>query len=101
MLSFLLLLIVSCADRTLEAPAPVSSESVQTRSIPMSLELDSVTLERLSAFQSNSEIMLIQQIIYTDSHYILNLSRSEAAELCVPDSLYDKVLTYVSQLNAP
>lgn len=38
--------------------------------------------------QSDFENMLVDQIIYRDSVYILNMSKEEAIDLTIPDSLY-------------
>lgn len=41
----------------------------------------------------------MDQIIYRDSVYILNMSRDEARELTIPDSLYVVYTNLVEKLN--
>ena len=45
------------------------------------------------------ENMLMDQIIYRDSAYILNMSKEEAIDLTIPDSLYVHYLKIVDDLN--
>lgn len=41
----------------------------------------------------------MDQIIYRDSAYILNMSKEEAIDLTIPDSLYVHYLKIVDDLN--
>lgn len=43
--------------------------------------------------------MLVDQIIYRDSVYILNMSKEEAIDLTIPDSLYVHYIKLVENLN--
>lgn len=49
--------------------------------------------------QSDFENMLVDQIIYRDSVYILNMSKEEAIDLTIPDSLYVHYIKLVENLN--
>lgn len=44
--------------------------------------------------------MLLDQIIYRDSMYVLNMTEEEAMDLKIPDSLYIQYITIVNDLNA-
>ena len=55
--------------------------------------------EKLHKEQSSLENMLMDQIIYRDSAYILNMSKEEAIDLTIPDSLYVHYLKIVDDLN--
>lgn len=55
--------------------------------------------EKLHKEQSSLENMLMDQIIYRDSAYILNMSKEEAIDLTIPDSLYVLYLKIVDDLN--
>lgn len=55
--------------------------------------------EVLHKEQSNLENMLMDQIIYRDSAYILNMSKEEANDLTIPDSLYILYQKIVDDLN--
>lgn len=55
--------------------------------------------EYKSQQQSNPESMLIDQIIYRDSIYVLNLNKDEATDLNISDSLYDFYYNIVLDLN--
>ncbi|WP_042371086.1 hypothetical protein [Bacteroides neonati] len=60
---------------------------------------DVLSDEYKSKIQSDKEFMLIDQIIFRDSMYLLNLSANEAKDLCIPDSLYAFYLQLVTNLN--
>lgn len=55
--------------------------------------------EMLHEAQSDMDNMLIDQIIYRDSMYILNLDVEEAVDLNIPDSLYRVYVRLVENLN--
>lgn len=55
--------------------------------------------EELHKGQSSFENMLIDQIVYRDSVYVLNMSREEALDLTIPDSLYVFYQEIVANLN--
>lgn len=50
--------------------------------------------------QSDFENMLIDQIVFRDSVYVLNMSKEEAIDLTIPDSLYSFYQKMVDNLNA-
>lgn len=52
------------------------------------------------SIQSSVEGMLLDQIIYRDSMYVLNMTEEEAMDLKIPDSLYIQYITIVNDLNA-
>ena len=67
-------------------------------SIDKSTQLNLTPDEKLHKEQSSLENMLMDQIIYRDSAYILNMSK-EAIDLTIPDSLYVHYLKIVDDLN--
>ena len=68
-------------------------------SIDKSRQLNLTPDEKLHKEQSSLENMLMDQIIYRDSAYILNMSKEEAIDLTIPDSLYVHYLKIVDDLN--
>ena len=68
-------------------------------SIDKSTQLNLTPDEKLHKGQSSLENMLMDQIIYRDSAYILNMSKEEAIDLTIPDSLYVHYLKIVDDLN--
>ncbi|WP_317469115.1 hypothetical protein [Bacteroides hominis] len=87
-------IIHSCKDD--EITISCSNESaISTRSGTMDILVD----EHKSKMQSDPENMLIDQIVYCDSMYMLNLSRTEAVDLNIPDSLYEHYSKIVFDLN--
>ena len=68
-------------------------------SIDKSTQLNLTPDEKLHKEQSSLENMLMDQIIYRDSAYILNMSKEEAIDLTIPDSLYVHYLKIVDDLN--
>ena len=68
-------------------------------SIDKSTQLNLTPDEKLHMEQSSLENMLMDQIIYRDSAYILNMSKEEAIDLTIPDSLYVHYLKIVDDLN--
>ncbi len=55
--------------------------------------------DKLHKAQSDFNNMLMDQIIYIDSKYVLNMSKEEALDLTIPDSLYVLYLNIVDDLN--
>ena len=63
------------------------------------ISIDKSTQLNLTPDESSLENMLMDQIIYRDSAYILNMSKEEAIDLTIPDSLYVHYLKIVDDLN--
>lgn len=90
----------SCADATIEVSQPEQSaeETATTRGL-QATSLSEETILLISRYQSDPEIMLAHQIVWQDSLFILSLSRDDAHELQISDSLYTAYQEYVEQLN--
>jgi len=69
---------------------------VLTKSMNMS-QADS--LKRVYQYQSNKKRMLLYQIEEHNGVYVLNLSKAEAAELNIADSLFTWAQEIVDELN--
>ena len=97
-----LFLLPSCAVAELTAErndgqaASKSSGVLITRSSGV----PSVSLAVLSNFQSDAELMLLNQIYYKEGVLVLALSREEALELGIAEHLYDKYDRDVKMANA-
>lgn len=92
---FLLVTVFSCKDDEAIVEQPKASD-VSTRSIN---NTDFTSDEYKHKSQSNVENMLMDQIIYRDSMYVLNMSKEEAKDLTIPDSLYNVYSKIVEDLN--
>ena len=92
--SFLLLMLFSCKDVEIVEEQPKVITTVST-----TRAVDTTSDEYKHQNQSNVENMLMDQIIYQDSVYILNLSAEEAVDLNIPDSLYNVYTQLVNELN--
>ncbi len=97
-----LFLLPSCAVAELTAErndgqaASKSSGVLITRSS----DVPSDSLAVLSNFQSDAELMLLNQIYYKEGVLVLALSREEALELGIAEHLYDKYDRDVKMANA-
>lgn len=97
-----LFLLPSCAVTELTAErndgqaASKSSGVLITRSSGV----PSDSLAVLSNFQSDAELMLLNQIYYKEGVLVLALSREEALELGIAEHLYDKYDRDVKMANA-
>ena len=92
--AFFLLILFSCKDVEIIEEQPKVTPTVST-----TRAVDTTSDEYKHQNQSNVENMLMDQIIYQDSVYILNLSAEEAADLNIPDSLYNVYTQLVNELN--
>lgn len=92
---FLLVTVFSCKDDEVIVEQPKASD-ISTRSIT---NADFTSDEYKHESQSNVENMLMDQIIYRDSMYVLNMSKEEAKDLTIPDSLYNVYVLLVEKLN--
>ena len=92
--SFLLLMLFSCKDVDIVEEQPVAE-------IPTTTIRNVNTISDESKHQAQSDFgnMLMDQVIYRDSMYILNLNAEEAADLNIPDSLYNVYVELVENLN--
>lgn len=86
----------SCKDETIVDEGLNSSEGM-TRSSMGSIDI--LSDEYRNMIQSDVENMLVDQIFYKDSTYILNLTRDEAAELNISDSIYSVYEELIQELN--
>ena len=68
--------------------------------ITRSSGVPSDSLAVLSNFQSDAELMLLNQIYYKEGVLVLALSREEALELGIAEHLYDKYDRDVKMANA-
>lgn len=97
-----LFLLPSCAVAELTAErndgqaASKSSGVLITRSS----DVPSDSLAVLSNFQSDAELMLLNQIYYKEGVLVLALSREEALELGIAEHLYDKYDREIKMANA-
>ena len=90
----LMLVVSSCNDSDI-----IVENANSGISIDKSRQLNLTPDEKLHKEQSSLENMLMDQIIYRDSAYILNMSKEEAIDLTIPDSLYVHYLKIVDDLN--
>ena len=86
----------SCKEEELLLEKSQSNE-ISSRAVICSPDV--LSDEYKSRIQSDKESMLIDQIIFRDSMYILNLSTKEAKDLCIPDSLYTFYLQLLNDIN--
>ncbi len=89
-----LFLLPSCAVAELTAERNDGQAASKTSGVP------SDSLAVLSNFQSDAELMLLNQIYYKDGVLVLALSREEALELGIAEHLYDKYERDVKMANA-
>lgn len=94
--TILLAAITSCRDSEIISEQRNGNDAT-TRTVSDEMNISSD--EAIYKAQSNFENMLMDQIIYRDSVYILNMSRDEARELTIPDSLYVVYTNLVEKLN--
>lgn len=95
--SIILCSVNSCKDETIVDEGLNSSEGM-TRSSMGSIDI--LSDEYRNMIQSDVENMLVDQIFYKDSTYILNLTRDEAAELNISDSIYSVYEELIQELNS-
>lgn len=57
------------------------------------------SLAVLSTLQSDTELMLLNQIYYKDGRLVLALCREEAVDLGVPEDLYDRYAAEINRAN--
>ncbi|SHE92715.1 hypothetical protein SAMN05444349_10874 [Bacteroides faecichinchillae] len=91
--SFLLLMLFSCKDLDIVEEQPVAETPTTTIR-----NVNTISDESKHQAQSDFGNMLMDQVIYRDSMYILNLN-AEAADLNIPDSLYNVYTQLVNELN--
>ena len=91
--SFLLLMLFSCKDVDIVEEQPVAETPTTTIR-----NVNTISDESKHQAQSDFGNMLMDQVIYRDSMYILNLN-AEAADLNIPDSLYNVYTQLVNELN--
>lgn len=90
-----LLVAASCKDSDLVEK--IEEQPVKTEDVVRPVDLTSDE-EKYKA-QSDFENMLMDQVIFRDSIYVLNMSREEAQDLTIPDSLYNVFVNVVNNLN--
>mgnify|MGYP001036422124 FL=1 len=97
-----LFLLPSCAVAELTAERNDGQAASKTSGvlITRSSGVPSDSLAVLSNFQSDAELMLLNQIYYKDGVLVLALSREEALELGIAEHLYDKYERDVKMANA-
>lgn len=91
-----LAVVSSCKDEEILLKQSQSNE-ISTRAVICTPDV--LSDEYKSRIQSDKESMLIDQIVFRDSMYILNLSTEEAKDLCIPDSLYTFYLQLINDIN--
>ena len=96
MLTTILLAITSCRDSEIISEQRNGSDAT-TRTVSDEMNISSD--EAIYKAQSDFENMLMDQIVYRDSVYILNMSRDEARDLTIPDRLYVVYTNLVEKLN--
>lgn len=85
----------SCVDKEIPLEDIKASPSFEAGSL--NVEKDSLRIQ--NELQSDSELMILDRIIYKNSVYILDLSAEEAADLDIPNEIYEKYKGYVNALN--
>lgn len=98
----LLLLFSSCVENTIDSmqsveDEPLSLESLLTRSGGVPVTVDSLSMQ--SSMQSDFDIIMMNQIIYKDSVFVLSISRADALSIGVSSEKYDDYCSYVMELN--
>ncbi len=102
LLLFVTFSLLSCAvaeltaEKNDEQTASKPSGMLMTRS--SGVPADSLAV--LSRFQSDAELMLLNQIYYKEGVLVLALSREEALELGIAEHLYDKYDREIKMANA-
>lgn len=98
LLAFLSVWVNSCKeDSSVES---LIEEAVKTTKSADTSQTDIFSDEYKLSIQSSVEGMLLDQIIYRDSMYVLNMTEEEAIDLKIPDSLYIQYTAIVNDLNA-
>lgn len=101
---FPILILLTCSScienaidsRQEEEDRPLTLESLLTRSSGMVQE-DSLTMKY--KLQSDVDHLMMSQILYKDSVFILAMKKEEAEFLGISDEMYEKYLNYVMSLN--
>lgn len=90
-----ILLATSCKDSEIISDQVGANDTTRAISSEVNISSD----EAIYKAQSDFENMLMDQVVYRDSVYILNMSRDEARDLTIPDSLYNVYTNLVEKLN--
>ena len=98
LLSFLSMFVNSCKEES-SVESLIEKDVKTTKSVD-TFQMDIFSDEYKLSIQSSVEGMLLDQIIYRDSMYVLNMTEEEAMDLKIPDSLYIQYITIVNDLNA-
>lgn len=97
MLALLFVLISSCKeDLIIEDSVKQTLKTTKSSNIS---QMDIFSDEYKHRVQSDVEGMLLDQIVYRDSVYVLNMTKEEADDLKIPDSLYVQYISIVNNLN--
>lgn len=91
----LFLLSCSVAELTPVQQREVVGRYSQTRSL--NAVVDSV--EMISRIQSDKEVLIMNQVLFRDGRFTLDLSKADAESLGIQDELYDKYSHYVEEIN--
>lgn len=90
-----ILLATSCKDSEIISDQAGANDTTRAISSEVNISSD----EAIYKAQSDFENMLMDQVVYRDSVYILNMNRDEARDLTIPDSLYNVYTNLVEKLN--
>lgn len=71
-------------------------ERFKTKSIGLN-DLDSLKLK--SRMQSDFDNLIMNRIVFRDSMYVLSLSKESASIIGIPESLYNRYVDYIRELN--
>ncbi len=96
------MLVASCAVTELTAETEQKNEK-QERAGMLRTKSNGGTadsLSLLSKFQSDVELMLLNQIHYRNGQLVLALSREDAADIGISGELYDKYYNEIKKTNS-
>lgn len=99
----LLIIASACVNKKINGSS-VESESSEksiierfkTKSIGLN-DLDSLKLK--SRMQSDFDNLIMNRIVFRDSMYVLSLSKESASIIGIPESLYNRYVDYIRELN--
>ncbi|TYK32818.1 hypothetical protein [Bacteroides pyogenes] len=88
---------VSCKDQEIIERVP---ENPLKGTRVSGINVEELSDEQKYELQSSPEGILMNQIVCEDFRFFLNMSREEARDLNIPDSLYQAYLEIVENLNS-
>lgn len=94
--STFLMILMSCTDADIVVDQTIVNDGITSVNDETANDTPDDILHKV---QSDFGNMLMDQIVYIDSQFVLNMSKEEALDLTIPDSLYGYYKKLVDNLN--